>query len=563
MASAEPPAAPISEVDRRAAELLDKARQALIAKKYESAIDLLNQLLLLPPNPASKDAQELIGLAWERAGNAARARIEYELYLKLFPEGEGADRVAQRLASLEGGPTESPLPTPAGESRPAAIAAAPAMTYLGSFAQYYYGGQARSQSLVNVIAGVQQQTLTKTTQSAIVTSADLNARYVQPDSETRAVVRGTGATNLSSESQYSGLLNAAYVDYRRTESGLGVRVGRQSAISSGLLGLFDGASMVYPVRSGVKLNLMGGVPANTLVSAPSQRLLAASVDADGFVDGWGGNVYLLDQTVEGYTNRRALGTEIRYSTDSFSTYTLIDYDIYFKALNAVTVQGSIQAPGQTTITILLDNRKAPSLQLTNALITTGQTSLKDYLLGHSLEEAQAAALAISADARQGLISAARPLNDRWQMSVDLRYSQIGALPAVGDFEATPATGAQIAATAQFTGSNLYSPRDINTFGLSVMHAPQFKGAQISYNNLIGLRDNEVTLEPSIRLYGQHSTDGLKLMRVTPGIRVSYRVSRRTSLIGESIVEHSKTDGPSGNDTTNSVFFYLGYRYDFN
>jgi hypothetical protein len=292
--------------------------------------------------------------------------------------------------------------------------------------------------------------------------------------------------------------------------------------------------------------------------------MAAMVEADGILEHWGGNLYLLDQTVDGFTNRRALGAEIRYWAEKFSMYSLFDYDVNFRALNAVTLQGSVQAPGQTTITVLLDNRKAPSLQLTNALISTGQTSMKDYLAaGRSLDEARAAALAITAQARQGLISVARPINERWQMGVDLRYSQIGALPAVGIFEATPATGAQVAASMQLTGSNLYSPRDVNSFGLSVMHSPLFNGVQIGYNNLTGLRDNQITLEPSIRLYAQHSSDGLKLLRLTPGFRVSYRMSRRASLIGETMVEHSTTDGPSGNDTTNSVFFYLGYRYEFN
>jgi len=558
------PAAPLTDVDRRAAELLDKGRQALIAKNYDAAIDLLNQLLLLPPNPASKDAQELIGLAWERAGNVARARTEYQLYLKLFPEGEGAERVAQRLASLEGESVPAAPATQGGATAPTARATPP-KTFTGSIAQYYYGGVARSESLVNVIAGVDQQTLSRTTQSAIVTSADLNARFVQPDAETRLVVRGTGATNLSSESHNSSLLNAAYVDYRRPESGLGLRAGRQSAISGGLLGLFDGVSVVYPIRSGLKVDVMGGVPANTLVNAPAQRLLAAMVEVDGLLDKWGGNVYVIDQTVESITNRRAIGAEVRYSSEDYSLYSLFDYDVNFKALNAVTLQGSIQAPGQTTITVLLDNRKAPSLQLTNALISTGQTSMKAYLdiAGNSLATARADALAITAIARQGLVSVSRPLAERWQIGADLRYSQIGALPAVGVFEATPATGAQVGGSLQLTGSNLYSSRDLSSFGLSVTRTPLFKGAQISYSNLTGVRDNSVTLEPSIRFYVQHSSDGLKLTRVTPGMRVSYRMSRRASLIGESIVEHSTSNGPSGHDTTNSVFFTVGYRYEFN
>ena len=557
-------AALLSEVDRRAADLLDRAKQALLEKNPRQAIDLLNQLLLLPPNPSSQEAQELIGLAWERQGNTARAQTEYELYLRLFPEGEGAKRVQQRLAALGTAPLPA-APGQAEEARPAAAAAAPPpKSFLGSIAQYYYGGRARSQSLVTIVGGVEQQTVTNTPQSAIVTSLDLNGRFASEESDTRAVVRGTVASNLTGESNTSGLINSAYVDYRRNQSGFGLRVGRQSAINGGLLGLFDGVSMVYPVRQGVRVSLMGGVPANTLVDAPSQRLAAALVEADGLVERWGGSVYLVDQSVEGFTNRRALGTEIRYTADTFSAYSLIDYDIYFKTMNAFTLQGSVQAPGQTTITLLVDNRKAPLLQLTSALITTGQTSLKDYLAsGHTLDDARNAALAITAEARQGLVSVSRPLSERWQLSADLRFSKIGALPAVGDFEATPSTGLQSAATVQLTGTNLYSPRDINTFGLSYLHSPTLNGAQFNYNNLTSLSGTKVVLEPSIRLYSQHGTDGLKLFRVTPGLRATYSVSPKTNLIGESVLEHSTTDGPSGNTQTNAVFFYIGYRYDFN
>jgi hypothetical protein len=321
--------------------------------------------------------------------------------------------------------------------------------------------------------------------------------------------------------------------------------------------------MVLPVRGGRKFDLGAGVPPNALVSAPSQRLAAAMLEMDGLVEGWGGNIYLLGQTVEGVANRRAVGAEVRYSADTYSAYSLIDYDINFKTWNALTLQGSVQLPAQTTLTLYLDNRKAPSLQLTNALITTGQSSLKDYLVGHSLEEARAAALGITARARQGLVRLSRPLSERWQMSVDLRYSQIGALPAVGLFDATPATGAQVGASAQLTGSNLYSARDISTVSVNVTHTPLFQGTQLSYNNLTGFRDGELTLEPSIRLYSQKSNDGLKLTRVTPGIRASLRMSRRASVIGESIVEFSNADGPSGHDNTRSLFFTVGYRYEFN
>jgi len=546
------------DIEARAAELMNRARTALADRKLEEAIDALNQLLLLPPNSQSQEAQELIGLAWERAGDQRRARVEYELYLKLYPEGEGAQRVAQRLASLEGAPAtgtqtlaEAGAPTTRAEPR----------KFSGNIAQYYYGGKARSQSLVNLPAGIDQSTLTKTTESAIVTSVDLSGRFASKDSETRVVLRGTGSSNLTSSSHNTSLLNAAYVDYKRNESGLAIRIGRQSAISGGLLGLFDGVSMSYPIRQGLKVDVMGGAPANLLVDAPSQRLLAAMLEADGIGDHWGGDLYIVDQTTEGIANRRSLGGELRYSGERGSAYALVDYDTLFRAVNAVSLQGSVQAPGQTTVTVLIDSRKAPSLQMTNALISSGFTSLKTMLQMMSLDEVRNAARNTTAQAKQGLISISRPWSEKWQLSADLRYSAIGALPAVGDFEATPATGAQYGLTLQLTGSNLYSKRDINNFNVSLLSTPFFKGTQLSYSNLTGLRNNDLTLEPSIRFYTQSDNQDVRIRRITPGLRASYRLSTRASILGEGILEHSKTSGPTNHDTTDSVFFYFGYRYE--
>lgn len=553
-----PPVVASEEIEKRAAALMASGREALTAQKYEAAVNALNQLLLLPPNSQSRDAQELIGVAWERAGSPARAKTEYELYLRLFPQGEGAQRVAQRLASLDFGAAATPALRQAGA--PASAASEPSR-YNGSISQYYFGGKARTQSLVNLSSGIEQATLSRTTESAIVTSVDLGARFVSEDSETRAVLRGTGSTNLQTTSRNPSLVNAFYVDHKRTASGLAIRVGRQTAISGGLLGLFDGVSLAYPVGQGFKIDVMGGKPANNLVSAPGQRLFAAVLEADGLFDRFGGNIYLIDQTVEGNTNRRAVGAEVRYSDDKVSIYSLVDYDTVFKGLNAVSLQGSVLAPAQTSVTLLLDARKAPTLQLTNALISSGQSSIDALLLTMPLDQAIALARATSATAKQALLSVSRPMSERWQLGMDLRYSEIGALPAVGIFEATPATGAQYGLSALLTGSNLYSTRDINTFSVSYLTTPMFKGAQLSYSNLTGLRGEVFTLEPSLRFYTQNSTDGVKTQRITPGLRLSYKYSSRTSLLGETIVERSKTDGPLNHDSSTSVFFYVGYRYE--
>jgi hypothetical protein len=273
-------------------------------------------------------------------------------------------------------------------------------------------------------------------------------------------------------------------------------------------------------------------------------------------------MYLQTQTTEGIANRRAVGGEVRYAGELWSINSLLDYDVLFRKVNAFSLHGSFQAGQQTTLTMLADRRRAPSLQMTNALISSGANSLKTLLQRRTLDEVKSDALATSAIATQFLVSVSRPLNERWQLATDLRYSEVGALPAVGDFEATPATGAQYGLSAQLTGTNLYSSRDINNFNLSVMTTPFFNGVQLSYNNLTGMLENhELTLEPSLRFYMQRDKQSVSLWRLDPGTRLTYRATRRTSLLGELIFETSHTDGPLNHATTNSVFFYVGYRYE--
>ena len=555
----------VGDTDGRGKAMLEKGQKAFNEGRFQDAVDELNAALMLPPNPYTPAAQELIGRTWESLGRPEKAITEYELYARLYPQGEAIGRVNQRIAALDG-KVEA-----ANAKANASAAAKPKadkkrLTATGSVSQYYYGGQTKTDSLVNIASGIDQKTLTNTNQSVITSSWDATGRYETDESITKLVMRGSRSDNLSAASSLSsttqGLVSAAYVDYRDLASRTDVRVGRQSAIGGSLFGLFDGVSMAMPVFDGYKFDAMAGVPANTLINAPQQRLLGVMLEADNLFEHWGGNVSLLDQTTEGISDRRAVGLEVRYFGETVSVYTQIDYELNFNAINAMTLQGSTQGPYDTTITMLLDDRKAPSLQLTDALISSGQTSLSQLLQTMSLSEAQAMALATAAQARQAMVSISRALSDKWQGSMDLRYSEVGALPAIGNFQAQPATGAQYNVSFQLTGSNLYSNRDINGFNVSFITSQTVSGTQFAFNNLTGFMDNRLSLEPSIRYYTQTDNTQTKVNRISPGLRVSYKLNNRASLMAEGIFETSQTDGLTNHETSESYFFYFGYRYDF-
>jgi tetratricopeptide (TPR) repeat protein len=553
-----PDAEAVAKLNSQAAELLQKGQLALSQQRWQDAVAAFNQALMLPPNRVSQQAQELIGAAWEGLKQNEKARIEYQLYLRLYPQGEAVQRVTQRLNVLGPAMASSANAT----DKPDAAQGLGGLISTGSISQYYYGGRSKTDSLVNIAANIDQKTLSRTNQSTLVTSVDLSGRYKSENSETKLVLRDTYSKNFITSTNTQSGLSAVYVDYRFVNPQLNVRLGRQSAIGGSLFGLFDGVSLAMPVSAKFKLDAMAGVPANTLVTAPSQRLAGLMLEADNLFDHWGGNISLVDQTTQGISDRRAAGFELRYFGDAVSMYSQLDYDLNFRTLNAATLQGSMQGPLGTTMTLLLDSRKAPSLQLSDALISSGTTSLMTLLQLKSLAEVKDMALGTAAQARQAMFSVSRALSPKWQGSLDLRYSDVGALPAVGDFQAMPATGAQYNVSMQLTGSNLYSSRDINGLNLSVIRSDTLRGTQLAYNNLTGFLDNKASFEPSIRIYTQTDSDANKVLRISPGVRFSYKLSDRASLLGETIYERSTIEGPTNHEESSAVFFYVGYRYDF-
>jgi len=577
-ASAAVSAAPDTDLDKQGAALMAQSRAALIAGNNDEAINTLNQLLLLPPNKYSQDAQELVGLARERSGDLAQARKEYELYLRLFPTGDGATRVRQRLATLA-----PPEPATTTAAKPPEKRE-PQMTYGGSLSMYYYGGNQAVATNFNVATTVNQATISSSTQRSAVGSADLNGRYRTDTTDTRVVFRDTYQRSFITDVAPSlNRLDAAYVDYHDSLHGLSLKVGEQSGVTGGLVGRFLGGVVSYDLAPKLRVNAVVGQPNNQDQFTQAQRLFEGlSLDAQNFAEHWGASGFVINQTADSVVDRRAVGGELRYFDEQKTLYSLIDYDVAFATINAITLQGSYQLPDQTSISLLLDDRKAPTLETGNGLLQIGCSSYAQYFAGvctsttgqqivitgpRTVDELRADALATTANSRQFALDVSRPLGKNWQLSGDLRVSSVGALPAVTiagqHFPGTAATGNVFGATLQATGSNLYSKRDINVFSLTHLHSETLDGNQLAYSNLNTVLDNRLTLEPNLSFYRESDTSGQHLSRVSPSFRSSYKLTRRFSVDGTISLERSRNEGPAQTDTTSDIFYYLGCRFDLN
>ena len=558
VAAAAPAAAPApvapADVEARAAELMARGKAALAARQGAAATDAFNELLVLPPNRLSQEAQELIGVAREQAGEPAKARAEYELYLRLFPQGEGASRVRARLARLE--------QAPAAAMKPAARA--PSTSYYGGFSQYYYGGRSKIQTAFNTPTTPDRETISTVDLNSLVTNVDLNARFRSSESDSRLVFRDTYTADYREGEDGFNRLNAAYYEYRGLPNALSTRLGRQTGLTGGVPARFDGALGGVGFARNWRLNAVAGSPVEYPRLEAQRRFVGLNLDFDSIAERWSGNLFAINQTVDGILDRRAVGTELRYLQGTTSFFSLVDYDVSYKTTNIFMLQGTYQTAGGTVINALADRRRAPTLATTNALLGQPTTSIRSLLETLSEEQLRQQAESVTATATQGLLGFTTPLSAKWQAGLDVRLTSIGALPATEinnvPIPAQPATGNIWSYAAQAIGSKLYSAADINVFAVTLLHSPSFHGQLYSYSNVSVL--GNWRLEPSIRYYHQLDNLDVELKRLTPGLRLAYQIRRALALETEYSQERSHTTSPTQDEQALRHFWYLGYRVDF-
>lgn len=573
------------EIDQRGRVLLAQGRAAMDKNDLEQAVAVFNQLLNLPPNVASQDGQELIGIARARLGDVPRARAEFELYLKLYPTGPGATRVQRELEKLGTGTVQE---------RRVRRVAAPITTFNGSFSQYYFGGRSQitqlreGTPLQGVPVPPTQDPISSVDQKQLQSSLDLNYRHRSADSEWRAVFRDVYTKNfLDQTSSFStrspNRLNAAYVEYRALPTGVNAKLGRQSPTGDGVLYRFDGARLGYQFVPKFGVYAVAGVPTDDLFDA-KRRFYGMSLDVQNLGDHVGVSVYGIQQTIDGEIDRRAVGTELRYFDPQTNVFGIFDYDTLYSTVNIASLQGSWQTfNNSTTFTFLADRRTAPILTTGNALLVPDSTSgtpvihrtLTEYLQTLSIDEVQQLAKATTTYVNQEQVGVTVQTSPNFQIGANASLTNIGALPAfdpdpgrVPSIAAQPATGNIYSYGLQFIASNLYSERDSHVLSANLLKGATYNGRLFAYNNL-SLLWQRLQLEPSIKYYRQDTTDGTQITRWTPGLRLSWRVARKLSLEGVVDYEVSKTRQPFDATTgqtpveeANRVFYFFGYRLDF-
>jgi tetratricopeptide (TPR) repeat protein len=559
------------EVEASATALLATAQSSFDGGQYPAAIESLNQVLNLPPNGSSRRAQELIGLARLNSGDPAKAAGEFESFLKLYPVGPDSDRVRQLAAAL---------PTLAAGLPQVAATVEPSSTTNGSVSVFYYGGNSdtRTQDFKDSVLGSlpilqSDTTLSGVDQKQLQTNFDLNWRFRDTEKDMRFVFRDAYTADLLPNGVGKNRLSALYFDYRSLTNGTSIRVGRQSPNGGGVLYRFDGLQAGYAFKPKWKLNAVAGVPTDPLLDT-RRTFYGLSLDAEALTKELSGGVYVIEQVIDGETDRRGLGIDARYFSGGVSASAQFDYDQILRAINIAAIQGTWQVTEGTMVNASIDRRTTPVLSLGNVLFfqdpaqTAQARRIQDLLGTKPIELLRDQVKGVTPYVTQARIGGTTVLNTNWQTGADFSVSSTDEIKPVAVLlpNGQPSSGNLWSTGAQLIGTNLYSPRDTHVFNMTLLGGPTYRGALLSYNNLTSINE-QFQLEPSLKYYTQNDDSGSSSKTLTAGLRATYRVIQQVSLESELTFEKSDavgatTTAPGALTSTSRATYYFGGRYDF-
>jgi len=290
------------------------------------------------------------------------------------------------------------------------------------------------------------------------------------------------------------------------------------------------------------------------------KFYGASVDSGAF------SFYGINQTVEGITDRRAVGTEWRYYEGKQSAYALLDYDTYFKAVNAAQFMGTTGL-NNATLNYMIDHRKAPSLSIRTALNGASTSSVNDLLQTMSASSLRDLALSRTAISNMGQVGVVVPWREKWQVGGDVRLSNTTGLPASGTtalegiLAATPSRGTEKSVTGQVIGSGIYSLGDVWSASVTYSSGNAAIGNSLYLYNHTQFKSGWM-MDASLQLSTFKDQLGGKTTRKSPMLRGAYRFREQFYFDVDGGIEYNDYSGPQSNTKTTRYFTSLGLRWDF-
>lgn len=500
-------------------QMITEAEAAITSGDYPLAIRDLTRIVRSPENVHSARAQELLGLARESNGQAAQAKEEYQEYIRRFPNGEGKDRVRQRLAALL---TVDRVPT--GKIEPGKAGKAtgkPAWKtdFYGSFSTFYNRDQFSTDEDGATVSRSDVSTSLDAHFSARKDGLDVRGNV------TAGVVQDVRSGPDGGDTQER--ISAANLEVRDENSGLFGGVGRQSSRkATGVMTRFDGVVAGYNPTDTISVKGAFGFPVYSTKDMPiddRRRFFAFNAEFRDILNGLDAVLYFVNQTADGLTDRRSVGAEIRYRSKSVNVFSLVDYDVFQDQLNLLLLDGHWRVGSKTQVHVTVDYRNSPLLTSSNAIRGQGVDRIRDLFPIYSDEEIFQLADDRTARSKSASFSVTQDLSERFQLTGYVTLSKIGPTPESGGVPGDPGTRTEKFYSLQLLASKLFLKNDITVLEARFADTT---GDDIYTLNLstrfpIG---SDLRISPRVRLDYRDAKNGTsQRMLVRPQVRLEYQL----------------------------------------
>jgi tetratricopeptide (TPR) repeat protein len=539
---------PDAESDPRVAEFMKEGRRAMTAGEYDRAVLVYTKALELPENDQSPAARELLGLARERKGQLAHAKAEYEEYLQRYPDGEGAERVRQRLQVLITARAEAPRPRrEPPEDRPRRLD-------LQSFGSLYLAYRRETQL---------SEPGARTLDSSLYADIHTDTRLRREAFTLRSQFSGSYRHELLASGKGGAMrIHSAFLEMDRHATGLSGSIGRRARSTGGILGRYDGVQLEYQIDDLWEVGAVAGFPVD---SPDPQRhdfdryLAGLSLAVRPLDESLQLHLYAIGQAQDGIVERAAVGGELRYFQDGQMVAAFVDYDAYFQSLNTAQLVGSWYVTPQTYLTALLDYRNVPTLTMRNALMGQTADTLEGLLGAFSRGDLKDLARDRTARATNLSLGISHAFSERLQFAGDFSAMNISGTKASGGVEVTQGTGFEFSYVVRLIANEVFTPGDIGVLGLRYFDGSRTDVIAMTldgrYPIFAGLRAN-----PRLWAEYRRNRNLADTVFVRPSLRFDYRiwqlVLQPEAVLDWRVPMNSKLDDQLGY----SLMF--GIRWDF-
>ena len=552
------------------ADLVGQARAAMNARDYPKSIQLLTKLQRQPEFPQRAQMQELLGLARERSGQLAHAKAEYEEYLRRYPTGEAADRVARRLATLRAASTAARTGTGGGGET------AKGWSVEGGFGQTYrYDSTHVDNTIAAGTPGSGTAPIAQTQSSnSLYNDLDVLARRRGERFEMLARTSVTYAKNFSGSSPTStndSTTRTSILSFEISDrvTSTFARLGRQVQNFDGALGTFDGLFAAWQARPDIGVNVIAGYPVEqtNIGVKTARKFWSVAMPYTPVGQHWDASLFYTQWHNDGFTDREAVGTQARLLLPHASVTALLDYDTFYQSLNTAAILGTMQLPARWNVSFDAERRNAPVLTTHNALIGQPFNTLAELAqfyesIGLPVDTIYQNARDNTSSSSSYSVTVSRPLGQRYQFAATVSAQEYGATKGVGTtVPAQDATGLQTAYQAQIYGSNIWKEGDFNV--VSVLYADTQTAKTLS-----GSMTERFPIGAAWRLgprlsvvHQQLSSDGSTQLSFLPSALLDWQHGRSLVQI-EGGGEFGKRDSSLQSQNTRRYYVSISYRLAF-